>query len=200
MPVISGPVKKVEDEELDTKALRIFLKALEIVGGPRKLIEYRNLTWIPSLLEAAYVVVLKEEYFKSADEIAAELGISKNTVREIFKAQPAKVEAKLRGESEEEKTHIAGGLAKLAYEEIKQGNDSIAFIKHFFSEAYKAAGLTWPLEVMERIRGEDFPISRERAIELLKGSSVEEAAKRIEKEEIKSPAELLHLLKKSGAK
>jgi predicted transcriptional regulator len=48
--------------DIDQRALRVFLKAIELVGGPRQLVELRRLTWLPSLMEAAYAVVLAEEH------------------------------------------------------------------------------------------------------------------------------------------
>jgi len=48
--------------------------SLESINGLRRLVEYRNLTWLPSLAEATYVVVLKNEAFKTYGEIARELG------------------------------------------------------------------------------------------------------------------------------
>lgn len=117
-----GPVKKPE-KELDEKAMKVFLKTLDLLGGPRKLFEYRNLTWLPSLMEASYVVVMFEDG-KTSQEIAEALGLSTNTVRNILNANPEVVKAKLKQEVQEEgkkiKTHIAGGLAKLAYQALKK--------------------------------------------------------------------------------
>jgi predicted transcriptional regulator len=45
----------IREFDIDAMAIRVFLKSLELIGGPRKLIEYRNLTWIPSLMEASYL-------------------------------------------------------------------------------------------------------------------------------------------------
>ena len=91
---------KPKEVDYDTMALRVFLKALEIIGGPRKLFEYRNLTWIPSLMEASYAVVLKEEGLKSEDEIAKFIGITRQTVRNMLTADPDLVIKKLHGELE----------------------------------------------------------------------------------------------------
>lgn len=113
-------VKPIE-KNIDDIAMKVFLKTLEIAGGPRKLIEKRHLTWVPSLIEACYVVVLHENG-KTADEIASFLGIGTQSVRNIIRANPEGVLKKLEEEQEGEeelKTHIAGGLAKLAFQEIK---------------------------------------------------------------------------------
>lgn len=95
----------------DEMAMGVFLKALEIAGGPRKLIEYRNLTWLPSLLEAAYAVVLREEFMKTEDEIAQFLGLTRQTVRNILRADPEALMERLSGELRQRgpRAHIAGG-------------------------------------------------------------------------------------------
>jgi len=119
MPILcEKDIKKVGYDKL---ALDVFLKALEIIGGPRKLIELRNLTWITSLMESAYAIVLHELANKTEDEIAEFLGITKQTVRNILRADTETVMKRLEGELREKtaKAHVAGGLAKLAFKEIK---------------------------------------------------------------------------------
>jgi probable regulatory domain-containing protein len=108
--------------QADDMVRAVLLKALEVAGGLRKLVEYRNLTWVPALIEAAYVVVLHEEFKKSEDEIASFLGVSSITVRNILRASPEGVQERLEAERGERelRTHVAGGLAKLAYRELKQ--------------------------------------------------------------------------------
>ncbi len=119
MPILSE--KDIKKEDYDKIALDVFLKALEIIGGPRKLIELRNLTWITSLMESAYAIVLHELANKTEDEIAEFLGITKQTVRNILRADTETVMKRLEGELREKtaKAHVAGGLAKLAFKEIK---------------------------------------------------------------------------------
>ena len=202
---------KPQEVDYDTLALRVFLKAIELIGGPRTLFEYRNLTWLPSLMEAAYAVVLKNEAFKTDDEIAQFIGITRQTVRNILSADPEAVLKKLKGElqSKEVKVHTAGGLAKLAYQEVKQGNDNIAFVasvceeyvkKHMESaDSCPESGFVWPVYVLKAIKGLDFPVeSREVLEERLKGVKVkgvaaEELLSKITFP-VKSPAELLHKL------
>ncbi len=202
-----------KEVDYDALALRVFLKALELIGGPRMLFEYRNLTWVPSLMEAAYAVVLKNEAMKTEDEIAEFIGITKQTVRNMLSADPELVMMKLKGEleSKEVKVHTAGGLAKLAYQEVKRGNDYISFVasvcedyvkKHIeTAESCPDAGLVWPVYVLKAIKGLDFPIDQSRKEELkerLKGVKVKEAFadQLIDKVEfpINSPADLLHKL------
>ena len=196
---------KPKEVDYDTMALRVFLKALEIIGGPRKLFEYRNLTWIPSLMEASYAVVLKEEGLKSEDEIAEFIGITRQTVRNMLTADPDLVIKKLHGEleSKEIKVHTAGGLAKLAYQEVKSGNDYVPFVISV-CETYmaKLLGVVWPVEVLTAIKGMKFPVDesqKEDLVNRLSGIKIKEvdASGLIEKLEfpIKNPAELLHKLK-----
>jgi len=59
-----------------------------LLGGLKQLCDYRSLTWLPALARAAYAVVLKEEYNKTDDEIAQEVGLSKQSVRKILQSNP----------------------------------------------------------------------------------------------------------------
>ena len=210
---------KPREVDYDSLALRVFLKAIELIGGPRALFEYRNLTWVPSLMEAAYAVVLKYEAMKTDDEIAEFIGITKQTVRNMLSADPELVMMKLRGELEsgDVKVHTAGGLAKKAYEEVKKGNDYVAFVTYLCEEYIKKPmeaaesgqpaatcpdiGLVWPVYVLKAIKGMNFPIEeskREELKERLKGIFVKEspAEELVDKLEfpVKSPADLLHKL------
>jgi probable regulatory domain-containing protein len=78
------------------------------------LAEYRTLTWLPSLARAAFVIVLREEYVKSELEIAEFVGLTKNTVRNILRADPQLALYKLKHleeltaeQKKELKVHIA---------------------------------------------------------------------------------------------
>ncbi len=111
------------EEDIDKRALEVFTKCLEMLGGPRRLFEYKRLTWLPSLMEAAYVVIYHNEYMKNAGEIASVLGISTATVRNILSADEELVKHRIQRELAETnkrlRTHTAGGLAKLAYKALK---------------------------------------------------------------------------------
>lgn len=122
MPILSGDELSVKEDELDNLAMKTFLKTLDILGGPRKLILYRNLTWVPSLIEACYAVILRDRYMKTEAEIAEFLGLTKQTVRNILKADPDVILDILEDElkKKEIKTHVAGGIAKLAYRKVKE--------------------------------------------------------------------------------
>ena len=182
--------KKVD---VDSEALRVFMKAIEVLGGPRQLIEHRNLTWLPSLMEAAYAVVLKYDHMKTDEEIARELGITKETVKNILSADPEEVLKKLQGEKVDE--HTAGGLAKLAYKEIKEGRD-VSLMLIASQQTAEALGVNWAVQVLEKIKGLDFPVNKEELLSRIgdieiKGQKFTEIAEKIEFP-IKNPAELLH--------
>ena len=210
---------KPQEVDYDTLALRVFLKAIELIGGPKALFEYRNLTWVPSLMEASYAVVLKYEGMKTEDEIAEFIGITKQTVRNMLSADPELVMMKLKGELEsgEVKVHTAGGLAKKAYEEVKNGNDYVAFIASVCEEYVKRpmeavqsgqpaatcpdVGFVWPVYVLRAIKGMHFPIeetNKDQLKERLKNIKIKElpAEELLDKIDfpVKSPADLLHKL------
>ena len=201
MPVLRPD--EIQQYDIDTIAIRVFLKALEIIGGPRKLIELRNLTWITSLMEAAYAVVLADQSLKTEDEIAKFLGLTRQTVRNILRADPELVMQKLEGELQEKtpRAHTAGGLAKLAYKEIKEGRDYLNFFIYALESASESLGIYWPIEVLRKIKGIDFPVGKEELAERLRGLSI----KNVPSEEIlekldypvKSPSDLLHKIRKS---
>uniref|UniRef100_A0A831WZI9 Regulator n=1 Tax=Thermorudis peleae TaxID=1382356 RepID=A0A831WZI9_9BACT len=107
--------------DLDQRALRVFLKAIELVGGPRGLVERRRLTWLPSLMEAAFAVVLHEEHHRTTEEIAQFLGLSSAAVRNMLRAPTEAVVERLQGEEPAaHNVHIAGGLARLAYQALRR--------------------------------------------------------------------------------
>ncbi|RUM87560.1 MAG: bacterio-opsin activator [Thermodesulfatator sp.] len=198
MPIVIG-AEEIRERDLDAQALRVFLKALEILGGPRKLIELRNLTWVTSLMEAAYAVVLAEEAFKTEDDIAAFLGLTRQTVRNILRADPELVMMKLEGELQEKspKAHTAGGLAKLAYREIKEGREALLLFTSLIEEGAKILGVGWPAEVLARIKGLHFPVSGPEVARRLQGLRVGEhdlGEIAATQETYTHPRELLHHL------
>lgn len=111
--VISEP-KENRETEIEQEARNLFWQAIELLGGPRQLFEYRRLTWLPSLMEAAFVYTLSRRG-KMAKEIAHELGLSTQTVKMILSADEESVRKKIfEGKVKKVKDHIAGGLIKLA--------------------------------------------------------------------------------------
>ena len=97
MEVINTAVREID---VDALAEQVFYESINILGGLRKLIEYRNLTWLPSLAEAAYAVVMKEELMKTHKEIAFDLGLTPQTVQNILRADAQEVEKFIKGEIE----------------------------------------------------------------------------------------------------
>ncbi len=198
--VILG-AEEIKEVDVDSLAIRVFLKSLEILGGPRKLIEYRNLTWIPSLIQASYAIVLARELMKTEDEIASFLGLTRQTVRNILRADEELVLKKLEGELKEKtpRAHTAGGLAKLAYKEILEGRDNLDLIVSILTPAGEALDITWPVEVLKKIKGLKFPLNKEDVEERLSQIKVEgidgkTIAQKLEYP-IKNPADLLKKIK-----
>ncbi len=110
---------KVLDPEDRVK--QVFLKCIELIGGFKKLAELRGLTWLPAIARASFAVVLKYDFNKTDEEIAEDLGTTKAVIRQILRADPDVVLKKIEEEEKDLKTHIAGGLAKRAYELVKEG-------------------------------------------------------------------------------
>ncbi len=194
MEVITKPV----GASIDAMAEQVFAESIALLGGLRKLVDYRNLTWLPSLAEAAYVVVLKNEAMKSYAEIARELGITEQTARSIATAKEERVEAYLTGGVEKPKEHIAGGLAKLAYRKLKQEGRLGEEVRLAQREA-EVLGIDWAVHVLAKIKGLDFPAEREQLAErlrglVIKGKRAEEILAELEYP-VKTPAELLHKLR-----
>ncbi len=198
---------KPREEDVDVKAMRVFLKAIELLGGPRKLIEYRNLTWLPSLMSASYAVVYHKEKNYSAETIANLLGISTTTVKNILSADEEiakeKIEAILKEEKleEERKTHTAGALAKMAYKEIIRGRDEINIMLHLVQETSRSLGIDWAVRVLSMVKGIDFPLTKDVFLERfgglsIRGKMIEEIANKISFP-INTPSELLHKIKEA---
>ncbi len=196
---------KPVEVDIDAKALRIFLKSIEILGGPRKLVEHRNLTWLPSLMAASYAIVYAYDKHYTTEQIAEKLGLSKQTVQNILRADSEaikiKLEEALQETQEEKRTHTAGALAKLAYEEIKEGRDEISMALELTKTAAKSLGADWAVHVLSQIKGTDFPVNREILAEKLSGIKIKEKPieEILEKLDypIHTPAELLHKIREA---
>jgi len=122
--VIEVTPQKVDPEE---RVKKVFLKAVELLGGFKALAEFRSLTWLPSIARAVYAVVLKEEYNRSDEEIAEQLGLTKESVRNMLRGDPEQVMEKIKDikelsseEGKEMRIHTAGSLARLAYRLLKE--------------------------------------------------------------------------------
>ena len=194
-------IVKPKGGDIDKMAEKVFLESLAILGGLRKLVQYRNLTWLPSLAEAAYVVVMKNEAAKTYREIAEFLGITEQTVRNIATADEEKVMEYIEGELEERpKEHIAGGIAKMAYKKLKESGKLYEGEEVVIGgEEIEVLDIDWAVHVLARIKGLDFPASKEDLEErlkglVIKGKKIEEILEKLEYP-VKSPAELLHGIK-----
>jgi len=198
-------IKPVE-QDIEPLVTRVFLKAIDIIGGLQKLAEYRTLTWLPSLARAAFVIVLREEYLKTEDEIAEYLGISKNTVRQILRADPQLALYKIQHmdelspeEKKQLKVHTAGGIAKIAYKLVKEGEEPKIF-EYYCAVTTEALEVPWAYLLLKRIKGVHFPIkSPDEILDRVKGLTIkgvpaEEIVKNIEYP-VRNPAELLHKVK-----
>jgi len=192
-------IKKPVGVDMDKMAEKVFYESIKLLGGLKRLIEYRNLTWLPSLAEAAYVIVLKNEAFKTYSEIARELGITEQTVKNIATADEEEVRRYIEGELEERpREHIAGGIAKLAYKKLKEEG---GFEEEFTlkKEEAEVLDIDWAVHVLTRIKGLDFPVEKDQLKErlsgmVIKGKKIEEILEKLEYP-IKSPADLLHKIK-----
>ncbi len=193
--------RAVGERNIDRLAERIFHESIRLAGGLKGLVEYRNLTWLPSLAEASYIIALKNEAIKTNREIAEYLGITEQTVKNILSADERAVEEYLRGEREKAGEHIAGGLAKLAYRRIKENRDNMEERIEIMEESARSLGVDWAVHVLSRIKGVDFPVERDVLEERLRGyrimgEPIEEILNRL-KYPITSPAELLHTIREA---
>ena len=197
MEVINRPIG---GENIDRVAERIFHESIHLLGGLKNIVEYRNLTWLPSLAEAAYVIALKNEAIKTNREIAEYLGITEQTVKKILSADENKIKSDLGGEGEKDREHIAGGLAKLAYRAIKEQRDNIEERVSIMEESARSLGIDWAVHVLSNIKGLDFPIDDANILKerlggfVVKGKKMEEIVDSLEYP-ISNPAELLHKLR-----
>ncbi|WP_456470525.1 bacterio-opsin activator [Caminibacter sp.] len=199
-----------DDTNIKYIAERVFFKSIDLLGGLDKLAEYRTLTWLPSIARASFAIVLREEFLKTEDEIAQFLGITRNTVRQILRADPNLALYKIEHldelteeEKKQLKVHTAGGIAKLAYKLIKSGEDSQTVMEYCRAMAEKITqqcDAPWTYLVLKNIKGLHYPIKdaeilKERLKHInIKGISGEEIANKIEYP-VKNPAELLKEIK-----
>ncbi len=208
--VIRLEAPPVYEQEIEQMVTRVFFKAIELLGGLSKLAEFRTLTWLPSLARAASAVVLKEEYMKSDEEIAQKIGLTKNTVKNILRADPELALQKIKSleelaseETKDLKVHTAGGIAKLAYKEIKEGHEAQTLLYYcslVASEVAKALDVPWAYQILKRTKGIKYPISskedlKERLAGLsIKGNPIEEILSSLHYP-LKTPALLIHEIK-----
>ncbi len=199
----------INDNQINYLAERVFFKSIDLLGGLKKLAEYRTLTWLPSIARAAYAIVLKEEYLKTEDEIAEFIGLTRNTVRQMLRADENMALYKLEHfdeltseEKKQLKVHTAGGIAKLAYKYVKNGEDSQTVMQYCLKIAKEAVAqceTPWAYMVLKHSKGIKFPIiNKDELTQLsnleIKGIKAEEIIKNIQYP-IKNPAMLLKEIK-----
>ena len=200
----------INDNEVNYLAERVFFKSIDLLGGLKKLAEYRTLTWLPSIARASYAIVLKEEYFKTEDEIAEFIGLTRNKVRQILRADANMAIYKIEHldelteeEKKQLKVHTAGGIAKLAYKYVKAGEDSqtvMEYCRQISTEAVAQCDAPWAYLVLKNIKGTVYPIKEPKELEEkiahleIKGISVKEIIKNLHYP-IKNPAILLKEIK-----
>jgi len=196
------PRKPESESAIEATVLRVFLKTIDLVGGPRALAERRHLTWANSLMAASYAVVLHEEGLLDAEAIAARLGLSRAAVANILRADP---EAALRKLEETEagaglRVHLAGGLAKAAYRRVQRGEEEPRVLRYFLERFVELFDIPWAYLVLKAIRGLDFPLASPEPLVArfeglrLGGHDAQEVARALDYP-IASPAELLHQIK-----
>ncbi len=189
--------------------LRVFLKAIDLLGGIQRLAEYRTLTWLPSLARASFAVVLREEFLKTEEEIAQEVGLTKQTVRNILRANPELALYKIKNleeltqeEKKELRVHTAGGIAKIAYKLVKEGSEESGIFLEYCTQAAEALDIPWAYMVLKRLKGSHFPINSASDIKdrvsgiRIKGRKAEEVLEELSYP-IRNPAELLHRIKEN---
>jgi len=210
MAIILSPMGlDIDERGVERLVERVFYKSVDLLGGLKKLAEFRTLTWLPSLARAAFAIVLREEYLKTEDEIAEYVGLTRNTVRNILIADPDAAMYKIEHldelsaeEKQQMKVHTAGGVAKLAYKLVKEGQESqtmLEFCHEIAKEAVKSAKCEapWAYIVLKHSKGIKYPITESLELEkLLKGIDIKgidgsEVAKNLVYP-IKNPAALLH--------
>jgi len=201
---------KTNDYEVKYMAERVFFKSIDLVGGLDNLTKYRNLTWLPSLARASFVIVLREEYLKSIEEIAQYVGIAPSTVRQILRADPNLALYKIqhidelsKEEKQKLRVHTAGGIAKLAYKLVKSGEDSQTVMEYCRAMAERITqecDAPWSYLVLKSIKGLHYPVTDPEVLAerlkniTIKGFRGDEIARNLNYP-IRNPAELLKEIK-----
>ena len=197
---------QTSEKELESLVSKTFLKSIDLVWWLKQLALFRTLTWLPSLARAAFVIVLREEYLKTEQEIAEFVGLTRNTVRNILRADPELALYKLqhleeltKEQKKQLKVHIAGWIAKIAYKMIKEWQEP-EVAKYFACDTAQALDIPWAILILKRIKWFHFPIqSPDQLKEIAKGIFVdsiplEEIINHLEYP-ILSPSDLLHKIK-----
>lgn len=202
--------KPVDENYLEQLVGRVFFKAIDLLGGLHKLAEYKTLTWLPSLARAAFAIVLREEYLKTEEEIAEIVGLTRNTVRNILRADPNAAMFKIehmeeltKEEKKELRVHTAGGVAKLAYKLVKEGQEAqtlLEFCRELSAKAVQVCEAPWAYTVLKHTKGLKYPVTDPSPLKeklsgiSIKGISAQDVVENLTYP-IKNPAQLLHEIK-----
>ncbi len=200
---------KPTEENTEVLILRVFLKGVDILGGLQNLVEHKIANWLPSLLIACYTVVLKEEHMKTEQEIAQQLNITLQTVKNILRAEPSKATMGVitaEGVSEKEgkdmNIQTAGSVAKIAYRLIKNGLDDVRLSLELSKSLVKALDITWAYLILKKLKWNDFPIESPQDIKekvkkvYIKGRLAEEVLEELDYP-INTPLDLIKLIKEN---
>ncbi len=208
--VIEVKVPQFKKDEIENFAERVF-KLIDLIGGLNKLAPFRTLTWLLSLARASFVVILREEYRKTEDEIVKHVGLTRNSVRNILRAkleiEPEKVEEFLEEQKEKDKEikiHVTGSIAKLAYKFVKEGEKSqilLEFSRKISQDAIYEFDIPWVYLVLKNTKRLKYPINsqdelieRIGEIKLPNGVEIKNVLNKL-KYPIINPSELLHEIK-----
>jgi len=105
--------------EGEEKVMSVFLDAIETAGGSGSLVRGRRMDWLPDLLQASYILVRQEDDHRTPEEIAAEVGVTMETIESVLSAPTDSAVDRLMSdppEEQAEREYVAGGVARLAWE------------------------------------------------------------------------------------
>lgn len=132
---------ELSPEAVDARVLAVVKTAIEELGGPGEIVRRHDQAILPSLVESAYALVLREDSGQSIAEIADFLGITPGAVEGILGAPMEAHEARLHYRQDElpefephtdpdwsgrpatprlEPEYLAGAMAKFAYAVVKR--------------------------------------------------------------------------------
>ncbi len=191
---------KLSEENVEALALRTFLKGIEILGGLQNIIERKGTNWLPSLFIACYTVILKEECMKTEQEIAQQLSITLQTVKNILRSEPIRILESPDEEEKEMNLHTLGSVAKVAYRLVKGGSDNLLLSLEFSKDLAKALDITWAYLILKKLKCSDFPIESPEDVKeklkkvYIKGRLAEEVLEELDYP-INTPVELIKLIK-----
>ncbi|MFA5529144.1 MAG: hypothetical protein WDA11_00615 [Thiohalomonadaceae bacterium] len=102
------------------RVFEIFMAAVDASGGLGRMVRERRLMWLPHLMQSAYIVLRQEDEHCLLEEIADDLGLSRDLVEHVLSGPVDKARARMLAPPPQElyeRSHIAGGMARLVYDE-----------------------------------------------------------------------------------